>query len=61
MQTPIVKNAIQSVVPIYVVAMATAKKTTASGRNAGLPDLWVCPFGSGLGVFLPFILLRLLR
>lgn len=56
-----VKNAIQAVVSHDIMAMATEKKTTAIGRNAGLLDSLARPFGSDLGFLPPFIWLRLLR
>ena len=46
---PIVKNAIQAVVPRNIMAIATARKTIPIGRNAAPPPLLARPFDSDVG------------
>lgn len=52
---PIVKNAIQAVVPRNIMAIATARKTIPIGRNAVPPPLFARPFDSDMGFLSPFI------
>ena len=58
---PIVKNAIQAVVPRNIIAIATARKTIPIGRNAAPPPLLARPFDSDVGFPSPFIWPRLRR
>ena len=52
--TPIVKNAIQAVVPRNIIAIATARKTIPIGRNAVPPLLFSGPLDSDMGFLSPF-------
>ncbi|MET3919268.1 hypothetical protein [Arthrobacter sp. UYEF20] len=52
---PIVKNAIQAVVPRNIIAIATARKTIPIGKNAVPPFLFARPFDSDMGFLSPFI------
>ena len=58
---PIVKNAIQAVVPRNIIATPTARETIPIGRNAVLPLLFARPFDSDVGFPSPFIWPRLRR
>ena len=52
--TPIVKNAIQAVVPRNIIAIATARKTIPIGRNAAPPLPFARPLDSDMGFLSPF-------
>ena len=56
---PIVKNAIQAVLPQNIIAIATVKKTIPIGRNAAPPLPFARPFDSDVGFPTPFIWPRL--
>ena len=58
---PIVKNAIQAVVPRNIIAIATATKTIPIGRKAAPLLLFAGPFDADMGFPSPFTWPRLRR